>query len=675
MSNEIEKAVTVATEKNAGNVSAEAADAANVLFEDNAFESRLPQRSAARVKYRIVRMVKNGKDVKVGTIGSVDKIQSAPVAEAKPAPDKKTEKESAVKTAEKPKENIPAKVEEDVVKARENIFAKVGENVVKSRENISAKVCENVAKVRENISAAAQKKEIGKKSDEDKVDLSAEPVESTDKTEKKSPKILLPHLLVPVTAALIVLTAGVVVSSASLGFFNRDKEVFVETEQPTSELSEPWGMFMSGISVQGVDLGGLTMEEAKEKLTVTEASLIPPINYNLTCNDKVVNITPDNFEFEFDTVQKLNEAYEYSEYMRRTLIKRGRTELKNSEKKDYPITMTLADGTVRRMCENVAKQVNVAKQDAHVTNIDVSQPELADSFEFAEGIIGYTLNVDDLEKKINSLWKSETYSSNIKTDMQVEQPTYTIEDLKKNLVLISMYTTYSSNTWAGNMNMMVAMESMNGSIIKPGEVFSFNEKTGNSNLAENGYYSAGVIVNGKSAEGIGGGICQAATTIYNAAIRAGMTVVEREPHTWPSVYVPVGVDAAIDYGNIDMKFRNDTDHEVYLICYMDYGVLYAYIYGFEPDNFDEITISSWFTGSTEQGFYAAAQREYYKDGEIVKTEDLPSSYYSVGGGTSYASSEYPSDYEFKHIFGSSDEKNDDTEAAEAAEQPTEEEVY
>ena len=200
------------------------------------------------------------------------------------------------------------------------------------------------------------------------------------------------------------------------------------------------------------------------------------------------------------------------------------------------------------------------------------------------------------------------------------------------------------------MNMMTAMQSMNGSIIKDGEIFSFNEHTGNSNLAENGYYSAGVIVNGRSADGIGGGICQAATTIYNAAIRADMTVVAREPHTWPSVYVPVGIDSAIDYGNIDMSFKNETGHDVYLICYMDGAQLNAFIYGYKPTEYDEIVVSSWFTGSSGVGFGAAACRNYYKDGELKKTEDLPSSFYSNGGGTSYSYDEPLSGYVYKRVF-------------------------
>lgn len=458
-------------------------------------------------------------------------------------------------------------------------------------------------------------------------------------------------IAVPVAAAAVILTAGVVASSVSLGLFSGEThEAFIATPQSAAELAAPQGIFLEGISVAGVDLGGQTMKAARELLTVQESEMIPSINYTLSCNDKIVYITEDDFDFSFDTVQRLNEAYEYSEYMRAILNSESRTTLKGSEKRDYPILMTFDESSVKKACQAVAEKVNVPMQDAHVTNIDVTKENVADMFSFADGVTGSTLDVDDLVNQINTLRKNKQYTADIIGEMLNVEPTISLEDLKKNLVLISQYVTYSGNTWAGNMNMMTAMESMNGTIIKPGEVFSFNGHTGNSNLAENGYYAAGVIVNGRSADGIGGGICQAATTIYNAAVRADMTVVEREPHTWPSVYVPIGIDSAIDYGNIDMKFRNDTEHEVYLICYMEGAALNAFIYGYKPTDYDEICISSWFTGYSGNGFGAVAERNYYKGGKIVKTEDLPSSYYSNGGGTSYSSEEMPSGYVFKRVF-------------------------
>ena len=482
-------------------------------------------------------------------------------------------------------------------------------------------------------------------------------------------------IAIPAVTAVIILTAGVIISSAALGIIGSDSsDSFVATDQSNSELSKPQGKYLEGITVQGVELGGKTMEQAKDALAIEESKLIPSINYTLTCHDKIVYLTEDDFDYSFDTVKVLNEAFEYSEYMRDILTKKGKTSLRSNDKKDYQITMTFDDSSIQKACEEVAKKVNVEMQNAHVTGIDTEKSKVSDMFSFEEGVVGYKIDVDDLVNQITTLKKNNNFTADIIGEMEVVEPKTDLEDLLNNLVLISKYTTYSGNTWAGNMNMTVAMQSMNGSVIKPGEVFSFNGKTGNSNLPENGYYSAGVIVNGASADGIGGGICQAATTIYNAAIRAGMTVVEREPHTWPSVYVPVGIDSAIDYGAIDMKFRNDTDHEVYLICYMDGAVLNAFIYGYKPSDFDEILVSTWFTGSTGIGFGASANRNYYKNGKKVKTEDLPDSFYSNGGGSSYAIEEQLSNYVFEKVYNNRQISNIVEKAEEEANTQTTKEV-
>ncbi len=473
----------------------------------------------------------------------------------------------------------------------------------------------------------------------------------------------------PLMAAAAILVIGVIVSSASMGLFENDThEAFIATKQSEKELAAPQGIFLEGISVAGVDLGGQTMKAARDMLMIEESEMIPSMSYTLKCNDKIVYLTEDDFDFGFNTIEALNEAYEYSEYLRGILTSDNRTKLKSSEKKDYPITMTFGEDSVRAASKAVAEKVNVPMQDAHVLSIDPERENTADMFTFADGVMGEQLDEDDLTTQLSTLINNEQYTADLIGEMTNVEPTITLTDLKKNLVLISQYVTYSGNTWAGNMNMMTAMETMNGTIVRPGEVFSFNEHTGNSNLAENGYYAAGVIVNGRSADGIGGGICQAATTIYNAAIRADMTVVEREPHTWPSVYVPIGIDSAIDYGNIDMKFRNDTQHEIYLICYMDGAALNAFIYGYRPTEYDEICTTSWYTGASGNGFGAAAERNYYKGGKIVKTEDLPASFYSNGGGTSYNYEEMPSGYVFKRVF-TDKQAEDGTTAPAPAEKP------
>ncbi|HCW04826.1 MAG TPA: hypothetical protein DGK91_10080 [Clostridium sp.] len=111
----------------------------------------------------------------------------------------------------------------------------------------------------------------------------------------------------------------------------------------------------------------------------------------------------------------------------------------------------------------------------------------------------------------------------------------------------------------------------------PGDTFSFNEVVGERTKAR-GYQEAGVIINNKIESGIGGGICQVSSTLYNAIIKSNINSTERFPHTLPSAYVDLGRDATVDWGNIDYKFTNTLDYPIYIEGYTKNKVLYFNVY-------------------------------------------------------------------------------------------------
>lgn len=124
----------------------------------------------------------------------------------------------------------------------------------------------------------------------------------------------------------------------------------------------------------------------------------------------------------------------------------------------------------------------------------------------------------------------------------------------------------SFQTWIGGgnggrlTNIMLATASLNNYLMQPGDVFSFNRVNG-PRIPERGYQPAPIIVGDSVVPGIGGGVCQVSTTLYNAVLEAGLEVVERYPHSRPIGYVAPGMDATIsDY--LDFKFRNNTDHMI-----------------------------------------------------------------------------------------------------------------
>jgi vancomycin resistance protein YoaR len=105
-------------------------------------------------------------------------------------------------------------------------------------------------------------------------------------------------------------------------------------------------------------------------------------------------------------------------------------------------------------------------------------------------------------------------------------------------------------------NVRLAARTINGKWLKPGQVFSFNRSVG-SWSSDSGYKRAPVSYDGELVPSWGGGVCQASTTLYNAAVLSGLTVLERHRHRWSARYVAPGRDAAVAYPNIDLRFRND----------------------------------------------------------------------------------------------------------------------
>ncbi|MED4581298.1 VanW family protein [Brevibacillus choshinensis] len=135
-------------------------------------------------------------------------------------------------------------------------------------------------------------------------------------------------------------------------------------------------------------------------------------------------------------------------------------------------------------------------------------------------------------------------------------------DLQSKNVLGFFYTKMDGSTDARIHNIKKAMKRLNGMKVKPLEGFSYNKTVGNSNLAEEGWQKAGVIANGQLVEGYGGGICQVSSTLFNAVVEAGLTVVERHTHSKTVGYVPVGMDATVAYGYMDFQFVNPYDFDV-----------------------------------------------------------------------------------------------------------------
>lgn len=170
------------------------------------------------------------------------------------------------------------------------------------------------------------------------------------------------------------------------------------------------------------------------------------------------------------------------------------------------------------------------------------------------------------------------------------QPSFTIEQAKTLTTERGRFSTiYATSSEDRKQNVYAASEKINGSIIKCGETFSFNLTVGDR-TKENGYREAKIIQNGKFTDGIGGGVCQVSTTLYNAALLSDIIVTERHAHSVAVNYVEPSFDAAVSYGWHDLKLQNNTAAPVYIICRADGYKLEIIIYG-KPNDYNITRIS------------------------------------------------------------------------------------
>jgi vancomycin resistance protein YoaR len=135
------------------------------------------------------------------------------------------------------------------------------------------------------------------------------------------------------------------------------------------------------------------------------------------------------------------------------------------------------------------------------------------------------------------------------------------EDLEKIREVVMSYSTYFSANPSRIQNLRVAAGKINGTVIMPGEKFSFNDVVGRRSVKE-GFKLAPILVRGQHATGIGGGICQVCSTLYNCVLFADMKIVRRANHSVPVAYVPPGRDATVSFGSLDFVWQNTYDTPV-----------------------------------------------------------------------------------------------------------------
>ncbi len=238
-----------------------------------------------------------------------------------------------------------------------------------------------------------------------------------------------------------------------------------------------------------------------------------------------------------------------------------------------PLNTSYDQNKLKNKIAAIAKEIDRLPKNAEL------RPAADGDLQIIKEESGSRLDAAALEKQIMTELEKNFAPLTISLSAEKIEAKITESDFKGIEARLARYATqYDANDYNRQKNISIAAEKLSGVLLKPGEIFSFNQIVGRRSQ-ENGYLDAPVYVDGKLAVDIGGGVCQVSTTLYNAALLADLKIEERSSHFRPPGYVPLGYDAAVADGLLDLKFVNESGAPVYIAAKAVDGLLSVDIYG------------------------------------------------------------------------------------------------
>lgn len=329
-----------------------------------------------------------------------------------------------------------------------------------------------------------------------------------------------------------------------------------------------------GVSIGEVDVSGMSESEALEKVN-EYVDKIMKNHVTIEVSDNQLDTSFGALGVSCDSESIVKKAFQLGK--RGNLWKR----LKELEKiklsgKKYELPFSLDEDMLQEFVETQCTQFDVKSKN--------SKLKLKNGkFVATKERVGHEVQIEETIEKIKEVLDHNLRDEPVTIEAVVDdtEPKYTREMVSKCQDLIGKYTTsFATSTAARASNVKTAANYINGTILYPGKTFS-TIKVIKDRTEENGYQTAPEYSSGKVVDGIGGGVCQVSTTLYNAVINAELEIVERSPHSMVVSYVDVSRDAAISGDYKDFKFKNNTDAPIYIAASAEGGMLSFRIYGEE----------------------------------------------------------------------------------------------
>lgn len=536
------------------------------------------------------------------------------------------------------------------------------DNLAESKEEIKkdAKI-EKQKDPEKDVETETKQKEIKKdaKKEQEKIEkentTEFKPIENTEEAKTNKSDVLV---IFGILLAIVILLVTVVYGTFS-----------IITEKSTT--------IAKGVYIKNIDVSGLTREQAKEKINSYISSVIPE-EIKLTHNGFETSLSTSQLSIYFNTDEAVDMAYNIGKTgnifqknltilqtrLSKTTIDPGFSIDMNQLKKDLEdISSKLPDKIIESSCYIDGNKLIITKGKAGKTvKVDDSAKYIKQAINdlkiennslelLTEDSTPKEIDLDAVYNEIHKEPVNAYYSQNpyvvhpsengmdfsitldeAKNMLKEEKDEYVVPlkvlypSVTTNMIgteafpdLLSEFSTkYAASNKNRTTNLILAAKKINGTVLMPGETFSYNKVVG-ARTIQAGYKEAPIYVSGRVEDGIGGGICQITTTLYNAVVYANLDIVERSNHQFVPSYAGPSRDATVVYGAIDFKFKNNRDYPIKIACSVSGGIANFKIWGLKSDNDYEVQISSRTTGKTSTAIYSEAYKILKKNGNVVST--------------------------------------------------------
>ena len=343
---------------------------------------------------------------------------------------------------------------------------------------------------------------------------------------------------------------------------------FIIVFQKESYANSNKSKIYNNIYIENIDMSGLTKEEAIDKL---KESIYCNKEINFLYDEHIYPLNFDFIELNYNIEDTVEKAFNIGRNKNIVDNTKTKINLKLGYKINFRLEPQYNNEKIDEYIEILCSQINKEPVDA---TINIEQ----DNIKVTDEIIGIKINKDTLREtiidKIDELDFNET-----SIPINIIKPKYTYENLSKiNSVLGSYKTKFNLSNYNRSNNIYIATNKTNNILLNNNEEFSFNNIIGQRS-EQAGFKEAPVIINGEMQSGLGGGICQVSSTIYNAVLYSGLEITEARNHSIPSSYIEKGRDATVSYGAVDLKFRNNYQYPILIQNKVINDTIVTTIYG------------------------------------------------------------------------------------------------